>query len=305
MSVETNEPLEYEIDVCSLGNFINTISLLISTGRPVHLKALAATSALAHDIKRIMMIPDSVLTITDQDTVTDPIIGSHLETHRVSDYCKFWSPYISPETIQVFGNQYPTGRQGKPCIGISTGVWTNDPERLEFRFYDSDFWKDIIDLIRSANYEIITLDQKSLNIEQKCFVINELCDAVIGYEGGVSHLAHVLRVPSIIMPWHCNESGLVSDGLDLVPHKMHVDPKTWFVKSTKEILGWKYWNLQHKIQQLHNNKGNNFFLTHTFNSDSKTLSGPNVAYFRPWERQFILDHVPDPVVGGINKNIVN
>ena len=264
--------MEYEIDVCSLGNFINTISLLISTGRPVHLKALATTSALAHDIKRIMMIPDSVLTIIDQDTVTNPIIGTNIEIQLISDYCKFWSPYISPETIQVFGNQYQTGRRDKPCIGISTGVWTDDPDKLEFRFYNRDFWQDIIDLIRSANYEVITLDQKSLNIEQKCFVINELCDAIIGYEGGMAHLAHVLRVPSIIMPWHHNERGLVSDGLDLVPHKMHIDPKTWFVKSTEEILNWKFWDLRQKIQRLYNNKGNNFFLTHSVNVDSKTLS---------------------------------
>lgn len=124
-------------------------------------------------------------------------------------------------------------------------------------------------------------------------MMNELCDCVIGYEGGIAHLAHVLKIPTVILPWRtwCNDNDKSNPPGDLnsIPHKLHVDRQTYFLQSVNEILAWSPQELKNTVSRLYNNQGNNIYFT------GANISPPHLTLF---EKEFIETYIANPVVGG-------
>ena len=301
--------LEYEIGNSGLGTTISFLSLFFHINKPLIVRA-PANFKILREIKAVFNIPNEQLTIIDQESIPNSI--TNRPEKYVSDYCKFWSPYFTTTKVNVFGNQYETGKKFKPCIGIITnnGWWTNEfpSNRLPFsRYYPKDFWIKIIDLIIASGYDVISLNGINVNLEQKTYLLNELCDAVISSEGGVCHLAHLLKVPCIIMPWHHHEDGSDPhwDGnIFYAPHKMHIDAKTYFVRSEDEILAWDPDMFKEIIKKLYSNQGNNIFLTNKLTVNTQNLSvdtqtSVNEAFLTEWEKKFIRTYMPTPTVGGV------
>ena len=281
-----NNTLEYEVGPVGLGISITLLSLLLSANRPLILYA-PNNYTIIRDLKRIFNIADDKLTIVDREVLTDPLVGHDVRVRRITDYCKFWSPYLTSDSIQI--------KRNKPCIALATGDWlTEFPNNaLPFnRYHSKEFWLKVVNLVISAGYEVITMNVNQVSVEQKTYVLTELCDAVIGYEGGVCHLAHSLKVPTIIMPWHHYEGGNDphKDGsIKWIPHKMHRDPRTYFVESPEEILSWTTVTLKETINRLYLEEGNNIFLKES--TLSKNYISQQWSNSTDFEREFVGTYI--------------
>ena len=300
--------LEYEIDNCGLGTTISLLSLFFHTNKSIILHA-PTNYKILREVKSVFDIPDEKLTVITQESIPNSI--TNRPEHFVSDYCKFWSPYFFADTVTVLEKKYITGKKDKPCIGIVTnnGWWANEfpSNGVPFhRYYPKDVWLKIIDLILSSGYDIISLNGIAQTLEEKTYLVNELCDAVIGTEGGICHLAHLLKVPCIIMPWHHHEDGSDPhpDGsLLYVPHKMHLDRRTYFVKSVEEISSWDSDILRKTIRNLYSEQGNNVFINNKLHVNTRHLSvntgtSANQAQLTEWETNFVKTYISNPTVGG-------
>lgn len=287
------DAIEFNKVTTGLGSTIAHLSTLVDTGRSFKLNLLVDydnnTSAI--ELKSILGISDDQILISPIPMKNKQDNIPMLELHDIS---KFFSPYIQPSTVNVFGKSVPVGRKKKPCIGlcIHRASLAGYSEILNDTFpncrhYPLDVNFEIIKLILQSEYDVITINSFDITLEHKVSLMNELCEAVISYEGGNAHLAHVLQIPTIILPWRLGATGQPLTQHDKrYTHGLHMDRKTWFLESADELLAWTPVQLQTKIQELHNNLGNNLYLTA---SDSTSVPWP--AFSRV-EQQFFKQYLP-------------
>lgn len=193
--------------------------------------------------------------IFNLDNLTISLIVNEQLTNAIfpRDSFKLFFPYYKKPKIN---------RTLKPYIGLA---WADNAERV-FDKHDKDFTYpkcklyslqdnlDIIKLIKCAGYDVVTLDSKDATIADKSWLIENLCECVIGYEGGIAHLSHMLNVPYIMLPWR-KDGGL--------EQLLHLDNSTYFLNSVYELLNWidddKH-KLNDTINALNAGHGNNKFL---------------------------------------------
>jgi len=291
--------LEYEISPTGLGTTISIISMLLHSGKDIVLYAPTDYTTV-RDLKKIFNLA--------QLTIVDKEILQHDIWPKCTDKSKFFSPYFDTNYLTLFDRKYAISNKRKPCIGLATGDLSMDFPHNAFpynRFNSREFWANIFQLIQSAGYDVITLNLPHTSIEQKTWILNELCDCIVGYEGGICHLAHLLSVPTIIMPWHHHEDGSPPEpDIFYVPHKLHLDSKTYFVKDEQEILSWSVDCFTKLVTQLHHAQGNNIFFNSDFiiNSDTfeiNTTSGQNLnPVLSAFEIDFIKTHIKNIAVAG-------
>jgi len=258
----------YQRDVHTLGDMLMLVSFFNSLNEPVVL--YTNQNSWYSFWKRTLDI-GSQITIIEKPSQNDwPAEKNHPEWN-----CgfKIFSRYVQPEHVYLWGQKFLTGRRNKKCAAIVLDngyhtkdqiFWdnvdrahdlTNAPEYPYLKFIPKNTYNVINDLAMSAGYDTIILDSKEISAEQKVFVLNEMCDFVIGYEGGVAHLAHVLKIPAIIFPWRKSDDGSLSESW------LHLDKKTYFVKQPDEIYSWTSNHLVNIVENLHNDLGNNQWLT--------------------------------------------
>ena len=282
--------LEYELSHTGLGTTIGFLSLLREAQQPVTIQATSSYNLL-HDIKRVLNL--DWLTVVTNDSLTNDLVGN---PNGVGDSGKFYSRYLPVDTVNIFGQQHPVGRRNKPCIGLATWDLQFEFKHDNFpynRLYSREKWANIFQLCLHTGYDVITLNSRDINFENKVWMLNEFCDGVIGYEGGIAHLAHVLKIPAIILPWRtwCNDHDKQNslEDLSLIPHKLHVDRQTYFLQSVDEIISWTPDKLKSKISELYNNQGNNIYF------NNANIIPPHLTLF---EKEFIKSYIPNPVIGG-------
>jgi hypothetical protein len=229
---------------------------------------------LVYDFKRIFDIPDARLTIES---------GQHgypdLETDELCTY----APYFHADHVNLFGKTYSTARKQKPCVALAMHHDGGLDEGREFRsmphnkFATAEEYNLIFQKLTADGYDVITMNQSGMTVENKIYILNELCDFVIGYEGGLGHLAHVLKIPYLVLPWKFNDMGHAGEqpGLWYESHRFHPDLKTWFLTDTEEFLSWDSAQLQLMIDQLYNNGGNNILFDSGTRFDPKTYNITN------------------------------
>ena len=159
--------------------------------------------------------------------------------------------------------------------------------------------------LKRSGYDVITFDNAHTTIEQKLFMLNEFCDCVITYEGGLALMAHVLKIPSIILPWHHSPEGteLKGDWCSLYYQSIHLSKNTWFVESVSELLSWSPEKLKEVIDLCHDGKGNNLFFAAEQITIFENLSEcrlhltDRILKFKlvltAWEKEFIKSHIPN------------
>jgi hypothetical protein len=279
--------LEYELSHTALGTSIILLSLLREANQPVTIQANSSYTLL-HDIKRVFNL--NWLTINTNDSLKNDLVT----TGQVGDFAKFYSPYLPIDTITAFGQPYPTGWRNKPCIGLATYDLQFDFAHDNFpynRLYTREIWAKIFQLCQHAGYDVITLNSIHVDFEKKTWMMNELCDCVIGYEGGMAHLAHVLKIPTVILPWRTwsidDHKSKPTGDLNLMPHMLHIDRRTYFLHSVDELLAWNPHELKNKISQLYNNQGNNRYFTDAAD-DSVT------PWLTRFEKEFIQTYIRNP-----------
>jgi hypothetical protein len=282
--------LEYEFSSMGLGTTLSFLSVLADAQQPVLIKTNRSDNAL-HHLKRIFDLQWLSIEIQDQllwDLAQDP--------EGIRDSCKFYSPYLPVDKIIVFEKTWAINNKSKPCIGLAT--WDLQQEFSHHswpynRLYPVDVWSKIYQLCVRSGYDVISLNSVNIDLDQKIWMLNELCDCVIGYEGGIVHLAHVLQIPTVILPWRnaLNAGEVISENeLFLMPQKLHLDPKTYFPRGVDELLNFTAGDLKSKIVQLRNNQGNSQCLG---DMDAKPI------HLTKFEKNFIQTFVKSRSPGGV------
>ena len=303
--------IKLKLTAGGVGTLISYMSAIMHNGDPVELHT---DRTLIVTLKELFKIPDSKLKIIPIDSN-----GLSDGTTEISDISKIFSQYFEVEVLHAFGKdfQVPYQRGGKPLIGLAcyqdhehlVNFKANDTTWPNCRYYSLDDYARIVTFIKRMGYEVITLDDRRISLEQKAYLLNEMCSAVIGYEGGMHHLAHLLKVPSIILPW--SQEFEIIDHRHMYKHILHLDKRTYFARSVDEIVAWTPDEFQGLLQHLKDGHGNNIFLFDGDTPDNtnnilvandlsmvavKVASGPwagtckHKLPLKSWDREFILEH---------------
>lgn len=250
----------YQIRPHGLGIIITQLSFLLALGRPVR-AVVDRSDHMAFDFKRIFDIADKHLTIE---------VGTHGWSDLETDELCTYAPYF---------HSYRNDIKPKHCVALAMhhghGLSASDGHQgMPYnKFATAEEYNSIFQHLTSLGYDVITMNQSNMTLEQKIFVLNELCDFVIGYEGGLGHLAHVLGIPYFCLPWRLNDMGHPGQqpGLWYEAQRFHADPRTWFLTDAEEFLSWDKDQLTNKINTLLADQGNNILFQPGTTLDPVTL----------------------------------
>lgn len=267
------DTIVYQGRAAGLGVIITQLSFLLYTQRPVELWVPNADN-LAVAIKRIWQIPDHQLNIKI-GVNTDAI--SNLESDELCAY----APYFYSQHLELMGRRIPANTQRKKHVAVCMHHGKGLREDITVRempynkFATAEEYEKLFTLIDRAGYDIITMNSADTDLEHKTYLLNEHCDVVIGYEGGLHHLAHLLKIPSIILPWRFCDNGdpPIPPGIYYEPHRYHPDRRTWFVMGDvgQHLLSWTPDQLKQKIDDLYQDRGNNILFDSLTVFDQNTL----------------------------------
>lgn len=190
--------------------------------------------------KKIFNISDNTLRINQTKDLQNEI--------EPSDIFKVYSPYY----------KLPNNKQNKRFIGIAAYQDSQAFENPgivypESKYYPIQKYSELYKLLKLFGWEVITLDSRNVSVEEKADLISNYCECVIGYEGGIAHLCHMLDIPYIMFPWK----------IPFDVKLLHLDEKTFFLDSFDQILSWTKEDLDKCISNLHNGKTNNELINNT------------------------------------------
>lgn len=316
--------MEIFIHNLALGQLIQVLSLLLHVNPKTTIITPSPWFALdLAAFKTIFNISNDQLVIEQSDVVPNNLYGAP------GDHAKPLSPYIKPTQVNLFGKNFPTNKRNKPCIGIAMAKNASELKKLldqgvpgseDSRYHDFSVYEKIIKLVLDSGYDVITLNIRT-SLEEKVYQVSQLCDCVITYEGGMSHLAHCFDVPCIMLPWQqrfwmpLEEQHPLLDTTYRAPLSraeiMHLDKSTYFLESADEILSWTPDDLRRVITELYNKQGNSKLLTkETVDSINSNSGGLDllliVGNTDEQTRRIINDHMSKYALGGYEEfNLFN
>lgn len=237
-----------------LGDILCTLSVLLSSNVKVQVEIEQGSKALTtwNTLVKIFNLESKVTILTIDYTPEYSFIRHAINKFNVN------SPYIDVPQLKIFDSTFKTQNyQPKGAIGIvkHNGMFYNSKINFdEFpgcRYYSEETWQKIICLIRQSGRDVIELNNTTYGLENKTFIVNNIVDAIIGCDNGVAHLAHILKIPYIMLPWQTDSS---------IVHKLHIDSRTHFLQSVNDICTWTPQELDITIYNLQKELGNNIFL---------------------------------------------
>ena len=291
--------IEYSFRSGGFGILIMEISMLLHTGRPLVCYVPAADHPLIA-LKQIWRVQDDRMMIVVEDRGWHP---------ASNDMIKAFSPYYMPDTVSLFGQEYATGSREKTCIGLAMHAYgLGDDQLVKYspyhKFASREIYNQLIKLADISGYDVLTINQPNMSVEHKAFLLNNYCDCVIGYEGGVMHLAHTLKVPTIILPWRFHGDGSEitdqNDSIRTVSHSYHLDRRTHFSQTQDDIGSWSADQLRACIDRLYRLEGNNNYYRPDVHVDQDHLRFYGSIIGDPFNtgelwrtREFIRQYNPD------------
>jgi hypothetical protein len=254
-----NEPLRIDLDNAhSVGLGDNLCLLSVLTNLPPRVDLHLNNDFEAYDkfiqYKRIFRIPDTQLTITKIPSNGHFNAGGYWPT-------KLFTEYFRPMSVNVHGKilqTVPKDERNKKCIGIA-GFYDKDPtgknEWPYSRAKPMAYWQQVFAWIKSIGYDIISLDHSYHNLENKIELMTQHCRAIISYEGGMAHLAHMLRLPCIMLDWNLPSPSTPFGQLhcDLV----HKTDTVYILRNHNEIFSWGEGQFNSVCDELRAGKTNN------------------------------------------------
>ena len=272
---DLSDILRLSIPPQGLGLIIIKLSFLLRLERPIEL-VVPNSDNVVYAIKQIFQIPDHHLRLVSGPRVVDDLD---------SDELTVYSGYFFRPKIKLFGHDFVTGRRGKSAVALAMHHGTGLGQDLElksmpFNKYATQAQYDaVFHSLTQAGYDVITMNNRDMDIEQKTYVLNELCEFVVGYEGGLMHLAHVLKIPCFVLPWRYNDMGHEPQypGIWYETHRYHGDTRTWFLRSVEEFVGWSAKQLSDQVDALYADQGNNILFDPHTTLDKQSME----IHYRP------------------------
>lgn len=198
------------------GDLLCLISLLCDIPEPVVLQTNNRENYFNRitELTRILCIPEDKLKVVEVETNGDFAGAWHLKT--VSDY--YYPTHVLLNGEKVLVNDL---RRQKNYVGMAlyngldgyvehNGNFVrnspngsiinegNNSGRIpQCKFRSIQIYGQTFMNLRKWGYDVITFDGVH-NIETKIRFLIENCKAVVGYEGGMAHLCHMLRIPYIM-----------------------------------------------------------------------------------------------------------
>jgi hypothetical protein len=276
------------------GDTLMAITMFNSLNQPVHITT--GINSWYNTWKAIFDIGNQI-TLTNVQTCPEWLapVNPELESFKV------FNRYDQFDHVCLFGQTFPINAKRKKgaAILVNNGEYAKDDKFFAqvasttsypyTKFHTRETNDRILNLVQSAGYDPYYIDSKDITIDHKVFILNELCDFVIGYEGGMCHLAHALKIPAIILPWRVPLSNTqVTDFL-------HLDKKTYFIRNVKELESF---NLTDTVEMLYNDGGNNQWL-HT-NDPTEFVKHYSSGSSKKFNDQlnWVLQYTNNPTLGG-------
>jgi hypothetical protein len=255
-----------------LGDNLCLISLLANTKESIelHVDNRHNTYDRLCQMKRIFMIPDDNITIIESDTNGDfKNTGWPLKLH---------TDYYRPKQVNVNGQilDTVTEKDGeKRCIALAA-FYDNKPEdnKNEWpwcKHRDLGYWSKIFVYLKDLHYDVITVDRHMFDLENKIEAMVKNCKAIISYEGGMAHLAHMLNIPLLLVDWTYPAP---STNLDRFHCEfVHRSNTMYLLRDDDELFTWDGNQFDTVIHKLRNKATNNRLM----NGDCKLeFDGPGV-----------------------------
>jgi len=228
-----------------LGTQLGALSVFMAAGVDlVEVSDMVIYNALT-EYKKIFNLDSLSISLTSNEQLKDTLYPD--------DCFKLFSPYYKKANANSKRKPYI----GLACYDNADRVFDIHDTDLSYpknKLYPLESNADIFKIIKRAGYDVVTLDSKESTVAEKAWIIENLCECVIGYEGGIAHLSHMLNVPYIMLPWR-KDGGL--------EQLLHLDNTTYFLNSVHELLNWinddKH-KLNETINALREGQGNNKFL---------------------------------------------
>ena len=202
---------------------------------------------------KIFRIPKSQLEIKQ--------IDYHGDFHNTGWPIKIFTDYYKTQYVNANGNVLKLNKgKGKKCIDLVTAFESDPTGNNEWpwcRNRPLEYWAKIFSWIKTMGYEVITLDDPYHDLETKVEILAKHCCAMISYEGGMAHLAHMMDIPCFVLDWkHPNPSThLKVFHVDFV----HRTNSIYIVRDDNELFEWDRIKFDNIANQLRDGKSNNRF----------------------------------------------
>lgn len=235
-----------------LGTAINVLSLINSLNDNVTI-ITNSRSSIYHQLLEVFPLKHISISFGN---ISDQALGS-------SDFSKVVSRYFSIPNLH---------NQAKNVIVLTrfNGQVTDDvPYEIPNnafpynRYYSQSIYDHLAVIAKQAGYEVVTINHNRMPLDELVRFLQIRCSAVIGYEGGIAHLAHVLEIPTITFPWHHQTDGKPLRDIYDTPnesHLFHLDQRTYIPDNVSDLLNWSPDMLIHTIRQLEDGLGNNKYI---------------------------------------------
>jgi hypothetical protein len=254
-----------------LGDNLCLISLLASINEPIKLlvDGRHETFEKLCRYKRIFMIPDSKLQIIKSESNGNfKNTGWPLKLHQ---------DYYRSAKIMVNGQILDTGNQDhkKRCIALAAFYDTppkdNQNQWPWCKRRDLDYWSKIFVYFKNLHYDVITVDRHMFDLENKIETMVKNCKAIVGYEGGMTHLAHMLDIPVLLVDW---KYPAPSTNLDQFHCEfVHRSKSLYLLRDDEELFSWNETQLDKVLYDLRQGRTNNRLLNGECHLE---FSGPGI-----------------------------
>jgi hypothetical protein len=185
---------------------------------------------------------------------------------------KLFTEYYKPLFVNVHGQVVKLNNGRKDCIAI-VAAFEQDPtgnnEWPWCRNRSLDYWARIFSWLKAMNYDVVTLDYAYHDLENKVEILAKHCKAIISYEGGMAHLAHMMNLPCFLVNWNLPSPSTTLGSFHC--EFVHKTNSVYILHNDEEIFTWDRAAFDSKIEDLLQGKTNNRLV----NDECKiTFTGP-------------------------------
>lgn len=209
---------------------------------------------------------------------------------------KFFTDYYKPLYVNLKSGvvKLNTNQSEKKCIAIAAQFDSNPAQADQWpwcRGRPIEYWAQIFAQVKKMGYDVITVDHSQHDLEHKIELMAKHCRAIISYEGGMAHLAHMIGLPCFLVDWqHPSPSTVLGNFHCDFVHKTN---SVYILRDDTELFTWNKNEFGKKIFELEQGKGNNRLVNGDCNLN---FSGPgcrgNITVTSTYKDKILLKTSP-------------